>query len=1811
MRNLATLFYSVLMIMFVSIVLAVGTNNIIHYKTLASSLSGKVVHDKNRDGILDQNDSGFKNIKVTLNGTSVGGGTISLTTTSDANGSYSFNGLVAGTYSVLFDLPQGSYGLTYSPQNVTGDETNDCDVNASGISDNVLVDGTTNVGDISAGIIDVTTPKVTFVHPLLKNAKSGDTLVFNCDNAPQFDANSVTGSDNSTETPQINFIDNAIAFGNCIQNGFHSLLYCQWIGIDGSGNQSSLHLTIKIIDDKAPIISNVPVDVTVDYSLGQAAPLPNGVAANDLCYGPVPVSLTMDTTFSNCIKIINRKWSAIDSCGNIASKTQKVTVLNSGTQNLQIQGIKTKNPSCNIKDGSLLIVAKGNGVQYSIDNGDSYHPSGSFNGLSAGIYRVFVKDGNGCKAFQSITLTSLRCPDTLKLVTIFGSQLDTCLTSMILPNNTLGTIQHCDNNTNVNMTQNGNCISLIPNAGFVGTESFCVKQCNTANPSDCSDIIIIVDVLPRRNICNNGVITDTAISIFTADCNAKVTHCFASNSANFIKNYDAYINNIKVDSATILGCNYDSICYYTPSTFTGLGAGPYKLDPWSVNGTLFRLSKFNDVTALLAYMNTVDPTGNWMIDPLNLDRIRKFGTNGNVYGVMKIVRLSNRAEAYMQLDCQATPYGMNLCFYKGNSQVVFVEKNTGCADTVMVTVTCPSVKLIAVDDYYTTVKNKSIRFNVTDNDTINISINPVLVSKGKGFKHGRIGFLGGNYGGSIEYIPDTDYCGNDTLCYEISNGTISDTACVYITVNPDLANLPIAVVDGVKTTKNTTVTIDVLANDTLNGTLASIIVTKQGDKGIATINGNKIDYKPNTDACGVDSFIYKICNPDGCDTAIVFVTIECPINKPPVAIFDTVSFGRNGSKIIIALANDTINGNLDTIRMIKQGIKSIGSITLQNNINVIGRKDACGLDTLIYEICNPYGCDTAAIYVNIICPPPVNPFAVDDSVSTLKNTNVLIKVLDNDNFAPGFKSVKLIIGKGPSHGTAIWNNGTRTFNYTPAKDYCGLDTFYYELCNIDNLCDTARVIVNVLAPKVPKPPVAVDDKFTTNKGVVASMNVLSNDNTNGGLIKAVTLISPLAKHGSAIVNNINVIIYTPKADFCGVDTLAYEIENADGTDTALVCIVVNCPAPKGPKLGDDYITVNQDSSITFNVCANDTLNGLTFGRILDTTKLAKNGSIGFPTDTSDLCNLTYKPKAGFCGKDTFRYVICSNPGFICDSATVFVTVICTPAPKVPVANDDRVDMNCKDASKVINVLANDSLYNLAGTVTLIKTGSKGSTDVNTNNNNIVYTPNKTYGGLDTIIYRVCTSAGCDTGFIFLNIICDPIVCKVPVALNDAASTKQGAIVNIPVIVNDTTNCPIDSVRVTSQPKNGLATLSGSTINYTPNPSFCGKDTFQYKVCNAAGCSTAFVFVDVKCDTCKAPIAVNDSANTNQGVAVAINVITNDTSTCAIDSLRVIADPSNGKVSFIGNSLRYTPNPAFCGKDTFQYKICNLAGCDTAYVFINVKCDTCTKPIATDDKSKTDQKVSVMIKVLDNDTTKCKLDSLTIVTKPKHGVATGSLTGVMYTPDSTYCGKDTLEYSICNAAGCDTAYVFVDIACDTMLPPIAVDDNDTLLQNEDITIVVLQNDTINGTLTCIDILKNPKNGIASIKLGTTVITYVPDKDFCGSDSIQYVICNKWGKDTAWAKVTVKCKKLVIYNGFSPNGDRSNAHFHIKDIEGFPNNHVVIYNRWGERIFETTNYNNDTNNFDGTWNGNNLPDGIYFYCVQDGAGQTYTGYLQLLR
>jgi gliding motility-associated-like protein/uncharacterized repeat protein (TIGR01451 family) len=212
------------------------------------------------------------------------------------------------------------------------------------------------------------------------------------------------------------------------------------------------------------------------------------------------------------------------------------------------------------------------------------------------------------------------------------------------------------------------------------------------------------------------------------------------------------------------------------------------------------------------------------------------------------------------------------------------------------------------------------------------------------------------------------------------------------------------------------------------------------------------------------------------------------------------------------------------------------------------------------------------------------------------------------------------------------------------------------------------------------------------------------------------------------------------------------------------------------------------------------------------------------------------------------------------------------------------------------------------------------------------------------------------------------------------------------------------------------------------------------------------------------------------------------------------------------------------------------------------------------------------------------------------------------------GIETAVFVLYDDSGiADTAFVTVTVKDRQIIEPIAGDDNANTRKGADpITINVLSNDTIFGGLTSIQIVSQPAHGTVIVSPDNT-FKYVSYSDYCDNttpDAFTYSICTTGGCDTATVRVMVLCDGIVIYNGFSPNGDGFNDKLRIDGIEEFPGNNLQIFNRWGNQVFLKEGYRNDQG-WDGTWEGIHIPDGTYFYVLKDGNGKSYSGYIQLQR
>ena len=85
-------------------------------------------------------------------------------------------------------------------------------------------------------------------------------------------------------------------------------------------------------------------------------------------------------------------------------------------------------------------------------------------------------------------------------------------------------------------------------------------------------------------------------------------------------------------------------------------------------------------------------------------------------------------------------------------------------------------------------------------------------------------------------------------------------------------------------------------------------------------------------------------------------------------------------------------------------------------------------------------------------------------------------------------------------------------------------------------------------------------------------------------------------------------------------------------------------------------------------------------------------------------------------------------------------------------------------------------------------------------------------------------------------------------------------------------------------------------------------------------------------------------------------------------------------------------------------------------------------------------------------------------------------------------------------------------------------------------------------------------------------------------------------------------IVIPTAVSPNGDGANDFWIISGIGDNIDVSVEIFNRWGGKIYQNDNYQND---WDGTFKDKAIPAGVYYFIVKISEDEVYTGSLTVLR
>jgi large repetitive protein len=952
-----------------------------------------------------------------------------------------------------------------------------------------------------------------------------------------------------------------------------------------------------------------------------------------------------------------------------------------------------------------------------------------------------------------------------------------------------------------------------------------------------------------------------------------------------------------------------------------------------------------------------------------------------------------------------------------------------------------------------------------------------------------------------------------------------DSVTFHLATNQE----PEALDDSYSTAEDVALTIDspgVLGNDIdmdLDELTAEVVVGPS--HGTLELHSDgSFTYTPELNYFGSDSFTYSVDDGQGgTDTATVFLTVD-PVNDPPDAVNDSATTDEDVAVIIPVRANDTdVEGDSLTVTGVSQGANGTVAINADGTLTYTPNANFFGSDSFTYTVSDgQLPSDTATVSVTVN---PVNdaPVAAGDSFTTNEDTALTVTlpgVLGNDTDIDSATLTAALV-TGPVNGTLTLNTDG-SFTYTPNANFFGSDSFTYTVSDGQLVSGTATVSLTVNA--VNDDPDAVNDSVTTNEDVAVIIPVRANDTDVEGDSLTVTGVTQGA-NGTVADNGDGTLTYTPNANFFGSDSFTYTVSDGQGgSDTATVSVTVN-PVNDAPVAAGDSFTTNEDTALTVTlpgVLGNDTdIDSATLTAALVTGPV--NGTLTLNTDGS----FTYTPNANFFGNDSFTYTV-SDGQLVSGTATVSLTV--NAVNDAPDAVNDSVTTD-EDVAVTIPVRANDTdVEGNSLSVTGVTQGTNGTVAINADGT-LTYTPNANFFGSDSFTYSVSDGqGGSDTATVSVTV--NPVN-DAPVAAGDSFTTNEDTALTVTlpgVLGNDT---DVDSAALTAVletgPTNGTLTFNADgSFTYTPNLNFNGTDSFTYRASDGALSHAGLVTISVTAVN-DAPDAVNDSAITDEDVAVIVPVRANDTDVEG-DSLSVtgVTQGTNGTVAINGDgTLTYTPNANFFGSDSFTYTVSDGLESDTATVSVTVN-PVNDAPVAAGDTFTTSEDTALTVSmpgVLGNDT---DVDSATLtatlVTGPVHGTLTFNADGSFtYTPNANFNGGDSFVYAVNDGqGGSDTETVQLTIA-PVNDAPVALDDAYAINENVALTVAMPgvlanDNDVDSGGLTAA-LLTGPAHGTLTFNADGSFV-YTPNLDFSGDDSFDYTVSDgQGGSDVGTVRLTI--------------------------------------------------------------------------------------------
>lgn len=979
-----------------------------------------------------------------------------------------------------------------------------------------------------------------------------------------------------------------------------------------------------------------------------------------------------------------------------------------------------------------------------------------------------------------------------------------------------------------------------------------------------------------------------------------------------------------------------------------------------------------------------------------------------------------------------------------------------------------------------------------------------------------------NTNGTFNYTPASNWFGTVTVTYLGCNGAnVCDSG--VLTINVISVNDPVVANDGSSNISEDTAlnaNLNALASDVEDAVLTYSIVV-QPQFGTVTLGSNgAFTFQPAPNYFGPDQFTYSACDAQGsCDQGVYIISVSS-VNDSPVAEDGEAYTGEDNPFIWFLPEATDADGDDLTYSLITPPMHGTVVVEPDGTYSFTPDYNYHGVDVMTYMVCDESGACDAAVVVIYVFSINDDPVAVDD-FNTINSNSLLSGTVAANDYDLDIEPLTYISLEGAEFGTFVLNQDG-TYTYVSNLDWEGLETITYFVCDSCGACASATLTISVVLVNTP-PMLSANDNETTNEDVLLLGDVapLATDAEGGTLIFS---ILQSTSNGTLVLDTDGSYTYTPFQHYHGNDQFEFRVCDTGGLCADGVVSITVVPVNDIPVATADVFNIQEDQIFNGSVSTNDSdadNDVLTYSVIMPPIY----GMFTLST-TGDLM---YHPAANYSGNDQLIYSVCDAQN-ACVQTTVSLVVV--PVNDPPVLTDSEIFTDEEVISTgILASNASDVDFD-SFTFSVVTPPAHGQLTISSNGN-YSFNPDYNFSGMDEFEYRVCDGGGaCDTAIVSVTI---NFVNDLPVVNSESYSGNEDTVITGTVADNDY-DLDIEGLvwLIIFGPQNGTATmnLEGDFV-YTPNPNYFGQDILTYMACDSCGaCSAGQLSLSIL-GVNDFPVASDDIFSLSQGQVLSGSLALNDTDVDDTALLYTLSTPfENG--SFVLNSngtFNFVPDENLIGLVELDYEVCDDSGdCATASVIITI--DPVVEnvpPVAADDFA-TMQQGSVLNGTVASNDTDADNDELIYSYDGDFtdGVFVMNQDGTYeFIPNETLYGAIEILYNVCDPSGdCDSGSLTITIN-QLNNPPVAVDDNETMISGEILSSSVASNDhdDENDPLTYTFTGEFTQGTFVMNSDGSYVFT--PDQNLAGVVVLSYQVCDGLNQCSS-AQLIIDIEEPVVIN-----------------------------------------------------------------------------------